>query len=612
MAPFVGGDDLPFWARLSPQELAAFETEPHDRYDECVPELPAELVEQLSDEAARYGAGEWIWTTDPDCTCSGGCLCGIDPTLRERTAAGIPRSLAAAFEREFRAGQRAKAASWRAAVALHDLVLAERGPLAAEHVGSELAVRMGVHPRTGMTLMCTALRAVKQVPRLVELVEAGCLSDRHVQVLLDEVGKWTDSDAQAQLVLEQTLVRCAERAERYGWPTPGEIKKVLQRVALLHDLRAADKRRKSVAERRGVGLQQTGPGAAMLSIEGPDLPLAYRAIQDRAEAMKHLEGDTRSREQREYDAAIELLTIDADLPIGGGVSARPSTGLLGEPLELVVRGAHVAVLTPYSLTQGGELELAEVPGFGYLLPSTTRELIETADSFTRVAVDAVTGEVLAVDDAIPGPDRAARRERHRARTAARAAAQSPEPDIDPREDPEPPHDRGDEDDGGDGGGGHDDGGGAGRDPDPPPVPPTPSGVSPEPETDQDTDDRDPDSPSVSIAVAQLRALADRKVIWRDLNTSGYRVPGRLRKLVEHRDRTCCFPGCTVPGRYCDVDHREEWPRGGTHPDNTHVLCRRHHRAKQFYFADVTLDPTTGDTCWTTFEGSTYRRPPPRY
>jgi hypothetical protein len=68
----------------------------------------------------------------------------------------------------------------------------------------------------------------------------------------------------------------------------------------------------------------------------------------------------------------------------------------------------------------------------------------------------------------------------------------------------------------------------------------------------------------------------------------------------------------VPGTYCDTDHRDEWPRGGTHPDNCHLLCRRHHRAKQFYFAQVTLDPTTGDTCWTTHEGTTYRRPPPRW
>jgi hypothetical protein len=489
---------------------------------------------------------------------------------------------------------------------MHQRVLTERGPLAAEHVGSELAVRMGVHPRTGMTLMVTALRAVTDIPRLAELVEDGCLSDRHVHALLDEVTKWTDDDSQARLVIEQTLDRCAERADRYGWPTPGDLKRILQRVALLHDLRAADKRRKSVAERRGIALTQTGAGAALLSIEGPDaqLALAYRAIAERAEAMKHLEGDTRTREQREYDAALELLTIDADMPVGGGISARPTTGLHGEPLELVVRGAHVAMVMPYSVAVGGDLELAEIPGLGYILPSTARELLEHADTIHRVAVDASTGQVLAVDDAVPGP--------HRRRPTAQAQSPAPPP-SDPRNtelndrDPAAPEDE-DPDDGPDDGphdGPHDGGPGPGDDPAPPP--PAPSSPSIEPATSADEA-----LPAIGFSLALLHELATRKVIWRDLNTSSYRTPGRLRRFIEHRDRTCCFPGCTVPGTYCDIDHRDEWPRGGTHADNCHALCRRHHRAKQFYFAQVTLDPTTGDTCWTTHEGTTYRRPPPRW
>ena len=93
--------------------------------------------------------------------------------------------------------------------------------------------------------------------------------------------------------------------------------------------------------------------------------------------------------------------------------------------------------------------------------------------------------------------------------------------------------------------------------------------------------------------------------------SRFRVPKRLRRFVEHRDRTCVFPGCTVPGRYCDVDHREPWPHGPTDAQNCQCLCRRHHRAKQAYFS-VTVDPETSDTIWTTPDGRQYRRPPPTY
>lgn len=72
-----------------------------------------------------------------------------------------------------------------------------------------------------------------------------------------------------------------------------------------------------------------------------------------------------------------------------------------------------------------------------------------------------------------------------------------------------------------------------------------------------------------------------------------------------------FPGCTLPGKYCDVDHREPWPHGPTDAQNTQCLCRRHHRAKQSYFT-VTVDPENGDTIWTAPDGRQYRRPPPTY
>jgi hypothetical protein len=109
----------------------------------------------------------------------------------------------------------------------------------------------------------------------------------------------------------------------------------------------------------------------------------------------------------------------------------------------------------------------------------------------------------------------------------------------------------------------------------------------------------------------LQRLAADPVVHRDLRSTSYRVNGRIRRFIELRDRTCTFPGCTVPGHWCDVDHREPWPLGPTDRLNCHCLCRRHHRAKQAYFT-VTLDQRTGDTLWTTPDGRTYRRPPPTF
>ena len=55
------------------------------------------------------------------------------------------------------------------------------------------------------------------------------------------------------------------------------------------------------------------------------------------------------------------------------------------------------------------------------------------------------------------------------------------------------------------------------------------------------------------------------------------VPPALRRALEHRDRTCRFPGCG--SRYCDAHHIEHWADGGaTKLHNLVLLCRRHHRA----------------------------------
>jgi hypothetical protein len=55
----------------------------------------------------------------------------------------------------------------------------------------------------------------------------------------------------------------------------------------------------------------------------------------------------------------------------------------------------------------------------------------------------------------------------------------------------------------------------------------------------------------------------------------------MRRLIEYRDRRCCYSGCRRPVRHCDADHTIPFHRGGaTCPCNLAMLCRRHHRTKQ--------------------------------
>jgi hypothetical protein len=55
------------------------------------------------------------------------------------------------------------------------------------------------------------------------------------------------------------------------------------------------------------------------------------------------------------------------------------------------------------------------------------------------------------------------------------------------------------------------------------------------------------------------------------------IPPALRRALQHRDRTCRFPGCHV--RIGEGHHVRHWAQGGpTKLANLLLLCRRHHRA----------------------------------
>ena len=54
------------------------------------------------------------------------------------------------------------------------------------------------------------------------------------------------------------------------------------------------------------------------------------------------------------------------------------------------------------------------------------------------------------------------------------------------------------------------------------------------------------------------------------------TPGQFKALMV-RDGRCTYPGCTVPGTWCDAHHVRWWSRGGrTDMDNLALLCPRHH------------------------------------
>lgn len=65
-----------------------------------------------------------------------------------------------------------------------------------------------------------------------------------------------------------------------------------------------------------------------------------------------------------------------------------------------------------------------------------------------------------------------------------------------------------------------------------------------------------------------------------VGTNRRRPTTSQRRKVEAAALTCVFPGCRMPARDSDIDHRKAWTDGGpTQEHNLEPLCRHHHRLK---------------------------------
>ncbi|MGH3706797.1 MAG: DUF222 domain-containing protein [Pseudonocardiaceae bacterium] len=78
----------------------------------------------------------------------------------------------------------------------------------------------------------------------------------------------------------------------------------------------------------------------------------------------------------------------------------------------------------------------------------------------------------------------------------------------------------------------------------------------------------------------------------DVGRASRTVPTAIRRAVILRDRGCAFPGCSVPGRWCDIHHVTHWAdHGPTSVGNCVALCGRHHRL--LHHSDWRIDLASG-------------------
>jgi hypothetical protein len=90
--------------------------------------------------------------------------------------------------------------------------------------------------------------------------------------------------------------------------------------------------------------------------------------------------------------------------------------------------------------------------------------------------------------------------------------------------------------------------------------------------------------------AELVAITERDGLPIDVGRRRRLFTGRQRQALQARDRTCCYPGCTVPVRRTQCHHIEDWLKGGktnlANGANLCNLCRR--RDNRHTFAVNTL------------------------
>lgn len=406
--------------------------------------------------------------------------------------------------------------------------LIEHAPGREEFVPDEVSLltgwslsRAGAESHVGM--------AACQLPGLIEAVEDGTFTHEHVRRLVTELDKTSD------LTLEQRQAITMICVYRHTGSRPVELAKKVRETIAKVDPVASAARREAATARRHVRSYPISDGQSTLLLTGPTERIAAAAAVIRTKATEAAaDGDDETLDQRMFDAAMTLLTGVSDGPL---------------PVDV-----HVGMVVPYSVSKGGDYELAEIVGHGPVLPSTARELLDQATLVWRIAVDE-RGHVINVTDPAPGPGVPRRTQQQQERQAVTPSAASARPmDVAGSERA------------------------AAR-----------------------------DNAWERWVREHEAALLDRPVIHEHLATGSYTVSRRLKRHLEARDRRCTFPGCWRPASMTDKDHAVPWPIGPTDAQNVGCLCRHHHRAKQAVFTLIRLPDHTAR--WTTRGGHTYDRHP---
>lgn len=390
--------------------------------------------------------------------------------------------------------------------------------LAQRSMHAEIGTALRVSDRTVGNRVAYATKLEEKYPSTLRTLTSGAISYRHTTVICDEGNLISDADNRA--AYEEAVLDYAKHE------SVNRLRPIAKRLAAQFSDLSIDQRHAAAARLRRVTLIDGDDGMSDLIATLPSVEA--HAIKDRLNQMAW------AVRRGETAAAGSTPTDGATGGAGGATEATsvPTTGETSVPASAPTVQAETITADPRTLDEiradiFSDLALAGMP---------SPELAGKGLGSIRALVQ-VTVSKKSLSTAIRRRD-----------------TRDKQPQAPPPSDSQPPS----------------------SSPPPPSSPPLPT---PAHLTGYGAID--------SITAHELAGLADT---WDEaafhpntgdiISVDRYRPSEEMKRLLRVRDQHCCFPGCRVPARRCDIDHTIDAALGGsTSTDNMAHLCRRHHTLK---------------------------------
>jgi hypothetical protein len=260
---------------------------------------------------------------------------------------------------------------------------AERQALSRRSTCAALAMATRTPERTVQRATNDAERLVNDAPAVLESLEAGRISARHAQTIIDQL---SDVPVAGRAVFLAEVLAVAEESTNANLRIRARVLR-----ERLHPESITARATRSEADRR-VEVEPAVDGMAWVHLF-TTAPIAQGVIErvEAAAAESRSAGDTRTCAQLQADAlaALALTGVTPD-----DVMTSP---VLPHPVEVQEHIKPTVQITVPALTMAGVSDApGMLDGYGPIDPETAARIAVNAPSFTRILVQPETGAVLSV------------------------------------------------------------------------------------------------------------------------------------------------------------------------------------------------------------------------